>query len=131
LVVGYAPKHTLNLSLDSRLANTDWGRLKGLVEYRYVGAYYNYAANKSMAPSDKPIAGNYAPDSRMPALGTINARLTLDQIQAGGSGQMDVSLWVKNLTNKQTLQNMIDLAVYQVGYWSNPRTIGVTANYKW
>lgn len=131
LVVGYAPKHTINLSVDSRLANTQWGRLKGLMEYRYVGAYYNYPANKSMTAANA-IPGNYAPDSRMPALGTINARLILDQINVGGPGQMDVSLWVKNLTNKQTMQNMIDVSgYYQVGYWSNPRTAGVTMNYKW
>lgn len=131
LVVGYAPKHTFNLSVDSRLANTDWGRLKGLVEYRYVAAYYNYPANLSMTAANA-IPGNYAPDSKMPALGTINARLTLDQIQVGGPGQMDISLWVKNLTNKQTMQNMMDVSgYYQVGYWSNPRTAGVTMNYKW
>lgn len=131
LVVGYAPKHTFNLSVDSRLANTDWGRLKGLVEYRYVAAYYNYPANLSMTAANA-IPGNYAPDSKMPALGTINARLTLDQIQVGGPGQMDISLWVKNLTNKQALQNMMDVSgYYQVGYWSNPRTAGVTMNYKW
>ena len=131
LFVGYAPKHTLNLSVESRLANTSLGRLKGLMEYRYVGAYYNYPANKSMTATNA-IAGNYGPDSKMPALGTLNARLILDQIQVGGPGQMDVSLWVKNLTNKQTLQNMMDVSgYYQVGYWSNPRTAGVTVNYKW
>lgn len=131
LVVGYAPKHTLNLSVESRLANTDWGRLKGLIDYRYVASYYNYPANISMTAANA-IAGNYAADSKMPALGTVNARLILDQIQVGGPGQMDVSLWVKNLANKQTLQNMMDISgYYQVGYWSNPRTFGATVNYKW
>ena len=130
LVVGYAPKHTFNMALDSNLGNTSLGRLKGLVEYRFVGSYYNYTANKSMTPT-VAVMGNYAPDSKMAALGTINTRLTLDQIQVGGPGQMDVSLWVKNLNNKQVMQNMIDFAVFQVGYWSNPRTVGLTANYKW
>jgi len=131
LVVGYAPKHTLNLSVESRLANTDWGRLKGLIDYRYVAAYYNYQANLSMTAANA-IPGNLAADSKMPALGTVNARLILDQIQVGGPGQMDVSLWVKNLGNKQTMQNMMDVSgYYQVGYWSNPRTFGATVNYKW
>lgn len=131
LVVGYAPKHTLNLNVESHLTKTQYGRLKGLVEYRYTAAYYNYAANKSMT-ADNTIPGNYAPDSKMPALGTINARLTLDQISVGGPGQADASIWVKNATNKQVLQNMMDVSgYYQVGYWSNPRTLGVTLNYKW
>jgi outer membrane receptor protein involved in Fe transport len=68
----------------------------------------------------------------MDALGTVNARLILDQVQVGGPGQMDISLWAKNLTNKQAKQNMMDLSgYYQVAYWSNPRTVGLTANYKW
>ena len=131
LVVGYAPKHTLNLNIESNLAKTEYGRLKGLVEYRYTGAYYNYPANLSMTAANA-IPGNYAPDSRMSSLGTINARLTLDQIPVGGPGQADASIWVKNATNKQVMQNMMDVSgYYQVGYWSNPRTMGVTLNYKW
>ncbi len=131
LVVGYAPKHTFNLNLDSHLANTQFGKLKGLVEYRYTAAYYNYPANISMT-APNAIAGNYAPDSRMPALGIVNARLVLDRISVGGPGQADASLWVKNLGNKQVLQNMMDVSgYYQVGYWSAPRTVGLSLNYKW
>ena len=131
LVVGYAPKNTLNMNVESRLANTSLGRLKGMVEYRYVSSYYNYPANVSMT-APNAIPGNYAPDSKMPALGIVNARLTLDQIKVGGPGQMDVSLWVRNWANKQTMQNMMDVSgYYQVGYWSAPRTAGITANYKW
>jgi iron complex outermembrane receptor protein len=131
LVVGYAPKHTFNLNVESRLANTDLGRLKGMVEYRYTASYFNYPANKSMTAANA-IAGNFAPDSQMPSLATINARLTLDQIAIGGPGQMDVSLWVKNLADKQVKQNMIDTGgYYQVAYWSAPRTVGLSVNYKW
>ena len=131
LVVGYAPKHTFNLNVESRLANTDLGRLKGMVEYRYTASHYNYPANKSMTAANA-IAGNFAPDSLMPSLATINARLTLDQIAIGGPGQMDVSLWVKNLADKQVKQNMMDIGgYYQVAYWSAPRTVGLSVNYKW
>ena len=131
LVVGYAPKHTLNLGLESNLGNTSFGRLKGLIDYRYVSSYSNYAANISLT-APNAIVGNSAAASKMAALGTVNARLILDQVQVGGPGQMDISLWAKNLTNKQTIQNMMDVSgFYQVGYWSNPRTVGLTANYKW
>jgi outer membrane receptor protein involved in Fe transport len=78
------------------------------------------------------IAGNNAADSKMPAVGVMNARLILDRIPMGGPGQADASLWVKNLGNKQYMQNMIDVSgYYQVGYWSAPRTVGVSLNYKW
>lgn len=131
LVIGYAPKHTFNINADSKLANTEFGKLKGLVEYRYVASYYNYAANKSMtAPNAMP--GNLAEDSKQPSLGTINARLTLGEIPVGGPGKAEASLWVKNLSDKQVRQNMIDVSgYYQVGYWSAPRTIGASFNYKW
>lgn len=131
LVVGYAPKHTFNLNLDSQLGNTQFGKLRGLVEYRYTAAYYNYPANISMTAANA-IPGNYAADSKMPALGIVNARLILDRINIGGPGQADASLWVKNLGNKQVLQNMMDVSgYYQVGYWSAPRTVGLSLNYKW
>jgi outer membrane receptor protein involved in Fe transport len=78
------------------------------------------------------IAGNLAADSKMPALGLVNARLTLADIPVGGPGKADASLWVKNLTDKQVMQNMMDVSgYYQVGYWSAPRTIGASFNYKW
>ena len=131
LVVGYAPKHTFNLNLESNLANTEFGKLKGMVEYRYTAAYSNYPANISMTAANA-IPGNLAADSRMPALGIVNARIILDRIPMGGPGQADASLWVKNLGNKQVMQNMMDLSgFYQVGYWSAPRTVGLSVNYKW
>mgnify|MGYP000007445321 CR=1 FL=1 len=131
LVVGYAPKHTFNLNLESNLANTEFGKLKGMVEYRYTAAYSNYPANISMTAANA-IPGNLAADSRMPALGIVNARIILDRIPMGGPGQADASLWVKNLGNKQVMQNMMDLSgYYQVGYWSAPRTVGLSVNYKW
>ena len=102
-----------------------------MFEYRYTAAYYNYPANISMTAANA-IAGNNAVDSKMPALGIVNARLILDRINVGGPGQADASLWVKNLGNKQVMQNMMDVSgYYQVGYWSAPRTVGVSLNYKW
>jgi iron complex outermembrane receptor protein len=131
LVVSYAPKHTFNLNIESNLANTEMGKLRGLLEYRYTAAYSNYPANISMTDPNA-IAGNNAADSKMPAVGVMNARLILDRIPMGGPGQADASLWVKNLGNKQYMQNMIDVSgYYQVGYWSAPRTVGVSLNYKW
>jgi len=131
LVVAYAPKHTFNVNIDSKLANTEFGKLKGLIEYRYTASYYNYTANKSLAVSNA-IPGNLAEDSKMPSLGTINARLSLAEIAVGGPGKAEASLWVKNLTDKQVKQNMMDVSgFYQVGYWSAPRTIGASFNYKW
>jgi outer membrane receptor protein involved in Fe transport len=124
-------QRTFNLNVESNLANTALGRLKGMVEYKYTASYSNYPANISMTAANA-VPGNFANDSKMPALGTINARLTWDQIPVGGPGKADVSFWVKNLTDKQVLQNMIDVSgYYQVGYWSAPRTFGVSANYKW
>ena len=131
LVIGYAPKHTFNLTADSAWGSTGYGKLKSLIEYRIVSSYYNYNANKSLTAANA-IAGNLAADSKMPALGVVNARLTLADVPVGGPGKGDVSLWVKNLTDKQVMQNMMDVSgYYQVGYWSAPRTFGASFNYKW
>ncbi|CAB1369859.1 putative TonB-dependent receptor [Denitratisoma oestradiolicum] len=129
-VMPYAPRHTLNLNLDGRLAQTPWGTLRGLVDYTYNAAYYIFASNKSATVAN---AGNglLAEFDKVPALGLINARLMLTKIPLGGPGQTDASFWVRNLADSKKMVNLIDFAFFRNAAWTPPRTFGVSLSYKW
>ncbi|HQR04810.1 MAG: TonB-dependent receptor [Proteobacteria bacterium] len=130
-VVGYAPKQQINLSLDGRLAKTSYGILRGIVDVNYSDKYYTYAGQKDPnAPN--AIVGNTAIESEMPSLTTVNAKLLLTGVKVGGPGQADISFWVRNLTDQKKMNNQIDLAGYlRIGMFTDPRTYGMTFNYKW
>ena len=67
----------------------------------------------------------------LPAFGLFNLRADLDQV---GGYPLDVSFWVKNLTDKRyitTEQLFVNvLGINNVTY-GNPRTIGATLIYRW
>ncbi|WP_186453852.1 TonB-dependent receptor [Denitratisoma sp. DHT3] len=126
----YAPKHTINLNVDGRIAKTAWGTLRGVVDVTYTDKMYNLAGNKSLAA---PNAGG-ANDAEMcliPSKTLVNARLTLAGVPVGGPGRADVSLWVRNLANVRKPVNYIDLSYYRVATWTEPRMVGLSFGYKW
>ncbi|HQR02784.1 MAG: TonB-dependent receptor [Proteobacteria bacterium] len=126
----YAPKHTLNLNLDGKLAQTSWGTLRGIVDYTYTAKVYLYAANKSLTAPN--AGGSYVVGiDEVPAQMNINARLLLADVPVGGPGKADISLWVKNLTDEKKVIQKIDFGMYQTANWQEPRTYGLTFNYKW
>ena len=126
-----APKNTLNLGADVLLGTTSLGSLRGIVDMRYVSTRYTYAAQIDPMAANAAI-GNSAAESTMPALTTVNARLLLSDVNVGGPGTGSVSLWVKNMFDERQLVAHMDVGgFYQVGYWSDPRTIGVNFNYRW
>jgi len=126
-----APANTLNLGADVLLAMTDLGPLRGIVDMRYVSTRYTYAGQIDPLAANAAI-GNSAAESKMPALTTVNARLLLSDINVGGPGSGSVSLWMKNVFDERQLVAHIDVGgFYQVGYWSDPRTIGLNFNYRW
>ena len=127
-----APKHTLNLNVDARLAQFESGlRLRGMVDYRYVAKRYIYPGQIS-ATAPNATVGNSAAESELGAISSVDLRLILTGIKLGGPGEADATLWVKNATNQHTLVSMLDVSgFYQGGYWSDPRTVGLTFNYRW
>ncbi len=130
-VMPAAPKNTLNLGVDALLGNTGMGTLRGIVDLRYVSSRYNYAGQIDPLAANAAI-GNSAAEAVMPALTTVNARLLLSDLNVGGPGSGSVSLWVKNLFDERQMVAQMDVGgYYQVGYWSEPRTVGVNFNYRW
>ena len=129
--VGYAPKQQLSLNLDGRLARTSWGTLRGIIDYVYTSEYYNYAGQNTAIGTNVGV-GNSADESKMPALGMVNARLLLAGIPIGGPGKADASLWVRNATNLKKEVAHIDLGgFYRIASFTEPRTFGISMNYKW
>ncbi|WP_186453882.1 TonB-dependent receptor [Denitratisoma sp. DHT3] len=129
-VFPYAPKQTISLSVDGRLAKTAWGTLRGLVDYTYTAEFYAYTSNKSLTVANAG-GGSLAEINKMPALGLVNARLMLTDVPVGGPGTASVSLWVKNLADSKKLTNVIDFSYFQNAAWTPPRTFGLNFNYKW
>ncbi|MBP8925653.1 MAG: TonB-dependent receptor [Pseudomonadales bacterium] len=129
-VFPYAPEHTLNLVLEGKLLDTDWGELRGLLEYRYSSDFYAYASNKSLTVADAG-AGTLADINEIPGLDLINARLKLADMPVGGPGSANVSLWVQNLADSKQFANTIDFSYFQNANWVIPRTYGVKFDYKW
>ena len=126
----WAPKHTFSLNIDGRLAKTAWGTLRGIVDFSYTAETYLYACNKSLTAAN--AGGSYlCRDVKMPALENVNARLLLAGLPIGGPGSADISLWVKNLTDKQKQIGGIDFGMIRTANWQEPRTYGLSFNYKW
>ena len=129
--IGYAPKNQLAINLDGRLAKTRWGTLRGIVDYVYTDEFYNYAGQKSATTANAAV-GNSAAESKMPSTGYVNGRLLLSGIPVGGPGMADVSLWVRNATNVKREMSHIDVGgYYRIAAWTEPRTYGLSVNYKW
>ena len=61
------------------------------------------------------------------AYGTLDARIALTDIQAGGLGSLEFAVWGRNLTDTKYWTSGIDLSVLAVRQWADPRTLGVEA----
>jgi len=131
-VGGGAPKQTFNFNIDARLAQFSSGmNLRALLDYRYVADRYALPAQINVNAPNASI-GPTAAESLLPATSTLNLRMILGNIKVGGPGDAEAVFWVKNLTDQHTLVSRMDLSgLYQMGYWSDPRTLGVTLNYRW
>ena len=129
-VMPYAPKHTVDLSVDGKLASTGWGTLRLLANYTYRSSFYVAPANKSLDVADAG-SGSLAALNEVPGLGVIDMKLLLADIPLTENGVAEASLWVKNLTDEDKVTNLIDFGFFRTASWTDPRTYGVSFNYKW
>lgn len=127
----YAPRHSLTLSLDGRLARTPIGTLRGIIDARYTSKAYNYSAQRTATGTNVAI-GNSTETSTVPSTTIVNARLLLAGVPMDTRGQTDISLWVRNATNVKKYASGFDLGgAFIVANWTEPRTYGLAMNYKW
>ena len=126
----YAPKNTLNLLVDTVLARTSMGTLRGVVDYNYTDSYYLYAYQLTV--TDPGSAG--AANTLIKPSGIVNLRLNLENISLWGNNAT-ASLWVRNATDNAQIANKIDFgpgfANLTPAYFNEPRTFGVSLGVKW
>ena len=126
-----APKHTLTISPNVRVATLNDMPLRFIADFRYIAERYTYPGFISATAANAGV-GNSAAESLMPAQTMVDLKLHLSNIKMGGPGTADLSFWVKNaLDEKDTVAHMDVSGFYQMGYWSDPRTYGMTFNYRW
>lgn len=105
-----APRHAFTASVDHGFALSD-----DTVLNLHVDWIYRSEVNSN------PNTGN-----EVPALGLLNARLSLDDVQVGDSASMSVGLWAQNLTDTDEELYIIGAPqTLQGRQFVQPRTYGV------
>jgi iron complex outermembrane recepter protein len=67
------------------------------------------------------------PASERPAYGLLDGRVALANIPVAGR-QLELALWGKNLTDEAYVATAINLGVFTVRQWGEPRSFGLQAN---
>jgi iron complex outermembrane recepter protein len=138
----HAPESSWNLVVDSDLWNTGWGTLRGTVDYVWTDEFYTYPYQLTGA-ADTPCSGNptvrpcydsskqSAPDTRVPAYGVLNAKLSFIAIPLGGSRTGELALWGRNVLDEDSVNNFIDFGPgfgsLTVVNFVEPRSVGLAA----
>ena len=75
---------------------------------------------------------NIAPDplTRRIAYGLLDGRIALGGIDLGRGAEFEFSVWGKNLTDKQYITSAINLGLFTVKQWGDPRSFGAEAKLK-
>ena len=128
--VQYAPRNTASVVLDDVLARTSNGVLQATLDYRYTSDKYAQVQPFTQITPPTILARNVL----IRAVGILNGRVAFSDMNWGwASGE--VAFWVKNLTNKEHIENIIDFGpsfanLRNVNY-NEPRTFGVTVTARW
>ena len=130
----HAPKNSFTLGLDWLVAQTGWGPLRLQGDYTYTDAFYTYPYQlQSSGAGYNPLAA-VAGNTRVESNGLLNARLLFSDMKTS-YGKVQLSLWGRNLTNADHIDNFIDFGPsfgnLTQAYFNQPRTLGVSAALKW
>lgn len=119
----HAPRNTASGGFDWDMARTDWGVVTLNGDMNYSDQYFTFPF--STVPSDPQTAFNSRAESRL----LLDGRLALSQIPIAAQ-DVELALWVKNLTNEEYLTNFIDFGPgfggLTNGYFGPPRTYGAS-----
>ncbi|HLU92009.1 MAG TPA: TonB-dependent receptor, partial [Pedomonas sp.] len=115
----YSASKTLTAGAEYTFGNVGAGVLSARVDYSYKGRVgFNVLPFAPFAPFDDDI--------RAPAYGLWDARLMLSEVSLGGSEAV-ITLWGKNLTNKDYRVSGIDFGSlgYAISNYGEPRSYGL------
>lgn len=120
---GYTSPLTANVALNAQFP-LNWGNatLRGRVGYTHEDGKYNFSSSVG-SPFNEQLKGD--------DIDLIDAQIGIDGIPLG-SGEGEVRLWVKNLTNAKDFVRGIDYGPlgFAGGYYAEPRTYGITVGAK-
>lgn len=61
------------------------------------------------------------------AYGTLDGRIAITDIDLGNGSNLEVAVWGRNITDTKYWNSGIDLGVFAVRQWADPRSLGVEA----
>ena len=120
---GYTSPLTANVALNAQFP-LNWrnATLRARIGYTHEDGKYNFSSSLG-SPFNEQIKGD--------DIDLIDAQVSIDGFSLG-SGEGEVRLWVKNLTNAKDFVRGIDYGQlgFAGGYYAEPRTYGVTVGVK-
>lgn len=111
----YAPRYVYNLGAEYTFAQGSWGAAQLRLDYSYQDDHVIYA-NK---PSNEHL--------KIKGYGVLNGRLALVDMPVGPRQHLQLSLWGKNLLNKDYRVGGIPFGPYTISYFGDPMTFGADA----
>ncbi len=131
----HAPKNTLNLLVDARLMRSARGELHLLADYTWTDQFYTYPYQLAASGPQYNPAEQVAGNTLIPSMGLLNLRLLLRDIPLSGGATAQIALWTRNVTDVRKVANNIDFGPsfgnLTVGYFTEPRTLGVDMEVHW
>lgn len=111
----YAPRHVYNLGAEYTFAQGSWGAAQARLDYSYQDDHviYSEKANNEHL--------------KIKGYGVLNGRLSLVDLPVGPRQHLQLSLWGKNLLNKDYRVGGIPMGPYTVSYFGDPMTFGAEA----
>jgi iron complex outermembrane receptor protein len=117
-----------NVTLDSQFLQTpettasiaaDWSLAVGATEF-LLHADYGWRSDEAYAYEPETLA-------IQEAYGLLNASITT---QLGGSGQIEVALWARNILDQRYIVRAVDMGSLVTAIPGDPRTIGISLAYR-
>lgn len=114
----YTPRHSASAFAEYTFFTREWGELTGYIDYQFVDEHFPYIEPAQNATS------------KINTYQLVNARLTLADIPVAEGQTLKVSLWGKNLTDKEYRVNTIPFGAWTSSFYGDPRTYGLEATYQ-
>ena len=119
---GYAPRYTANVGA-TYTQDIGASKLTARVGYNYTSSFYMFG---------NPITSPFSEQTKGESRGLLDGQLRIDNLLGSAAEGLSVTLWGKNLTNKEYVVRSVDFG--QLGYattiYGDPRTYGMTLDMK-
>ncbi|WP_043112118.1 TonB-dependent receptor [Solimonas flava] len=117
-----APRHSGVGTIDWTFLQRGWGNLRAYVNYQYTGDRQGFVITE-----DKRGL------TAINGYGVWNARLTAADLRLGADNALDVSLWGRNLADKEYPLTAVDNLPHadRAVVWGDPRAFGIDLVYRY